>query len=442
MFKFLIAVIIITLNAADLFAAVDVPFPDDKLRALPVYVRHDAKQFYDGAHHFFAIGKDLSEENPYKLLFKGLIFGQTFGFSIDTDKLLNTALKKLVSKGEFQDSKIFFSKTIKRTHIPTLKKTVLNRTLHRNNFKMASDPALESLYKSGNVYALSIKGLLDYDEATDVQGGNTKESIANLELAAHHFCLPALRFCSWLYDDREETNNIYETKLKTITQNDATYNPAYFDSFLYVIELIKNPFEKVHHIDFESPSICPSFISGSKVYPPGLPVINVLDKIKRSIMLTIDDTTKEYYERVLESLARSAGETRRSQPTRKKYERIALVSIGMVGTVGGILSSNWSASGSIITTIGSVSLTSYGVYKMLSVSPVCYGDQSYIDDQIELLSLYLSLKENQNFVKDTEAVFDVFKLGIEDRWRNKISRFIRRDQLTLSKMILKKEGRL
>ena len=97
MFKFLIAVIVITLNSVNLFAA-DVPFPDDKLRALPVHVRYDAKRLYDETYHLFATGRDLGTENAYKLLFKGLIFGQTFGFTIDTDKLLNAALKKLISK--------------------------------------------------------------------------------------------------------------------------------------------------------------------------------------------------------------------------------------------------------------------------------------------------------------------------------------------------------
>ena len=52
MFKFLVSAIVIALNSANLFAA-DVPFPDDKLRALPVHVRYDAKQFNDKAYNFF-----------------------------------------------------------------------------------------------------------------------------------------------------------------------------------------------------------------------------------------------------------------------------------------------------------------------------------------------------------------------------------------------------
>ena len=54
--------------------------------------------------------------------------------------------------------------------------------------------------------------------------------------------------------------------------------------------------------------------------------------------------------------------------------------------------------------------------------------------------MYLALKENQNFVRDTETVLDVFKLGMDDHWCNKLDRFIRRDQLTLSQMVLKKAG--
>ena len=195
-------------------------------------------------------------------------------------------------------------------------------------------------------------------------------------------------------------------------------------------------------VDIESPPSRPSFISGSKVYPPGLPVINVLEKVKKSVMLAIGESAKEHYDRVFEKLTTSAGETRRSQPARKKYERMALTSIGVLGSVGGILSSRWSKPGAILTTTASAFLTLYGTYKMLSVSPVCYGDQRYIDDQIELLSLYLTLKENRNFVRDTEAVLDVFKLGLDDHWCDKLSRFIRRDQLTLSQMMLKKEGEL
>lgn len=56
--------------------AADVLLPLERLKSLPVLVRYDAHTFYDSTHSLFSTNTHhLSQENGYKLLFKGLIFG-------------------------------------------------------------------------------------------------------------------------------------------------------------------------------------------------------------------------------------------------------------------------------------------------------------------------------------------------------------------------------
>jgi hypothetical protein len=78
----------------------------------------------------------------------------------------------------------------------------------------------------------------------------------------------------------------------------------------------------------------------------------------------------------------------------------------------------------------------------LSTPPVSNGDEGYVKHEIDLISMYLTLKENPRFTEDTQMASNVFALGIDDGWDKQAKRLVGYSKLTLSQMVLKKEGKL
>lgn len=205
----------------------DVPFPQERLRALPVLVRYDAQTFYERTHDLFEVNHhSLKKENGYKLLFKGIVFGQSFKTLTNTDTLLNAALTKLVSEEEFQQSRIFYKAVTDIKHYVKVKVKKVNmasRKNERDDFNRVFAPVLDALYKDGNVYALFLKGFLEYDEAVDSKRSVTG-AIEKLERAADYLCLHAMRFGKWLHNSN--SCNKYILKIDNITQGSSNYNPS------------------------------------------------------------------------------------------------------------------------------------------------------------------------------------------------------------------------
>jgi hypothetical protein len=367
MFKFLVSAIVIALNSVNLFAAdaLDPSSPDNKLKTLPVYVRYDAKQFYDGTYNLF-----MRQDNPYIFLFKGIIIGKTFGVLDDTDTLLEVAVNSLVSTEELENSKRFLSTVTgcdQSTRIDTAS-LISDRNKWRADFTAGQfGTALNNLYKKGNIYAVFVKGFLGYDEATDSLSSNkTGQHVAELELAAHHLCLPALKFCEWLYDDRGENSSNYKIKRESITQGVLNYNLSYFDPLLYLEEIIKNPFQQNS-----------SFLSmlTLKVTPTGLPVIDVLDKVKKSINLLNSVLTRNnlpdevsYYGRVFSKLTEFSGSTRILKPALGNWGKVAVVGSPFVGIVSGAIGLHKGQTTAIFTTVAAVTTALYGATGIVNSS--------------------------------------------------------------------------
>ena len=353
-------------------------------------------------------------------------------------------MNHLTSTEDLENSKRFLS-TLTGYHVSTRIDTaslISDRNRWRGAFMDQFNRILNDLYNDGNIYAIFVKGLLGYDEITDsFSSNNAVQPIAELELAAHHLCLPALKFCGWLYDNRGENNSKYKIKLDIITPTKSSYKSAYFDSLLYLEELIKNPFQQNS-----------SFLSKltlQKITPARLPVIDVLDKVKKSINLLNSVLTRNnlpgevsYYGRVFSKLTEFSGNTRASKPALGNWGKMAVVGCPFVGAVYGIVNLHKGDTTAIVTTVTALPTFLYGIQQALSTSPVSNGDEDYVKHEIDLISMYLTLKENPRFTEDIQMTSNVFALGIDDSWDNQVKRFVGYSKLTLSQMVLKKEGKI
>ena len=234
--KIVIILIAVILNSANIFAA-DISLNDD---LLPVHVRHHAHRFFEETHDLFLTKANLAQENSYKLFFKGLIYGKTFGVlaHANTDIFLKTALTNLVSTDELQSSKKCFLVADLIKSDAKAPNNQRNRVIQRDPFEKEFNKTLEKLYNEGNIYAIFVKGFLGYDKATD-RNDDITQSLAELELAAHHFCLPAVKFCKQFYHEQKQSRRIYVTKEDSITNKTGK-----------VTKIKKRPFNsEVQHLD-------------------------------------------------------------------------------------------------------------------------------------------------------------------------------------------------
>lgn len=413
----------------------DVPFPQERLRTLPVLVRYDAHSFYDKTHQLFAMTeRHFKNENAYKLLFKGIIFGQTFKTLTNTDDLLNVALTKLVTEDDFYHSRLFYKAATNIKHFTKVKKVgIATRRTERDEFKRAFGSTLDELYENGNVYALFIKGFLEYDEAVDSSTSVTT-AIEKIERAADCLCLHAMRFGNWL--NNFSSDNKYILKIDNITQGSSNYKAAYFDELGCIIELIKSP------IDSHMP---PS----KTVSPTTLPVIDVLEKIKKSVNLInpifertyLPDETS-YYGSMLSELMKISTDTRNSKPALGLWGKTAVIACPIIGTLGGIIGLCRGELAAILTTAASAPTLMYGIQKQLSTPPVSLVAAHCIDYEIDLISMYLTLKNGKRYAEDTQKASRVFNLGVNESRQDQFYRFMARTSLTLSQMILMEEGAL
>ena len=448
MIKLLIAAII---SLSSVTFAAEPALPDEQLRALPVHVRYDANQFY-GKTYDLLMTPWSHNDNPYRHLIKGIIFGKTFEIMdiSEIDSTLKSAVNSLVSIEELQSSKRFLSELTgcsASTGTPGI-----DRGNWRAEFKRKVD--LDNLYNDGNIYAIFVEGLLGFDEASEGSVLYAK-SISELELAAHHLCLPALRFCNWLYETRGEDNQSYRVKYDAIRPNRSVINSSYFDSAKYVKELISNTFGSAYYIDSSS-----SFLHGLRGYGriqagSGLPVIDTLDKVKKSIFLLAGNSYKGYQFAMWKKLTESSGDISHNQSALGSWEKAAVILSPTMGILGGAAQGFYTGETSaIIPTIALVPPAMYGIYKALSTKPICRVTDEDKKHQISLISLHLTLKRNlvfmedegfledEIFVNDTQTVLNVFSLGLNDGLLNQFKRLVGYEKLTLSQMVLRKVGAL
>ncbi len=440
----LLVVAIISLSSVTF--AVGHSLSEDQLRDLPVRVRYDANQFYAETYDLLMTPWSHNN-NPYRCLIKGIVFGQTFRAIEDseTSSELENAVNSLVSTEELQNSKKFLSVLTGRS--TSTGALGADRGNWRAEFKRKF--ALDTLYKDGNIYAIFVRGLLGFDEASESFAFHSNStSISELELAAHHLCLPALRFCDWLFDARKETNQILKTKLDLIKSGAQS---SYFDSVEYVKELIVNPFASAYHIESN-----PSFLHGLRGYTRiqasvGLPVIDTLDKVKKSVFLLADNYYEQYRFSMWKKLTESSGNISHNQSALGNWEKAAVILSPTIGILGGAAQGFYTGETSaIIPTVALVPPAVYGIYKALSTKPICSvtgEDKKY---QISMISLYLTLKRNfpfienevfledEIFVNHSQTVLDVFSLGLNDGLLNQFKRLVGYKKLTLSQMVLRK----
>lgn len=147
-----------------------------------------------------------------------------------------------------------------------------------------------------------------------------------------------------------------------------------------------------------------------------------------------------YYGQIFTILTKCAADIRDVKPALDTFGKIAIIASPLAGILGGTLGLYNGETAAIITTVSALPTAIYGIQQMLQTPPVSRINDEQTKYEIDLISMYLTLKQNPQFLEDTQMVCKIFKSGIEMNMQDRLKNATGYNQLRLSQMVLKKEG--